>query len=329
VRGVPSQPGKAATPRGGALCGVVAEHDPRHTPVLADPVRELVAVSSGEVVLDATVGLGGHARMFAEAVGESGTLIGLDVDDRNLAIAEAELSGFGCRVELRRENFAEAGSVLEDLGIGRVDVVFADLGVSSTQLDEPMRGFSFRHDGPLDMRMDDRLNGTATDLVNGMREKPLADLIFKYSQERFSRRIAKGLCYARREKRITRTSELAEIVCRSLRVDPKSRHSKIHPATRVFQALRIAVNDELGALERLLERAPGWMNPGGRIGVLAFHSLEDGMVKRDFRARKSDGVYEILTKRPVVAEPGERDENPRSRSAKLRAAKRIGASGEA
>lgn len=300
----------------------MAEQKPPHVPVLVGPLRELVAPIVGEVVCDATVGLGGHARIMADAIGRDGTLIGLDVDASNLAVAEERLSGVACRVVLRRENFAKLDEVLESVGVERVDVILADLGVSSTQLDNARRGFSFRHDGPLDMRMDDRLTRTASDMVNSMRENELSDVIYFNSQERFSRRIAKRICASRRDKRITTTSELSRIVCDALGVNPESRKSKIHPATRVFQALRIAINDEVGALANLLEKAPPLLNPGGRIGIIAFHSIEDGPVKRDFRRRKSEGLYEILTKRPVIAEAEEREANPRSRSAKLRVARR-------
>jgi len=300
----------------------VADQAVPHVPVLVGPLGEFVAPIAGEVVCDATVGLGGHSRIMAEAIGRDGTLIGLDVDASNLAVAEEWLSGVPCRVVLRRENFAKLDEVLESVGVERVDVILADLGVSSTQLDNAGRGFSFRRDGPLDMRMDDRLTTTASDMVNSMRENELSDVIYFNSQERFSRRIAKRICASRRDKRITTTSELSRVVCDALGVSPESRKSKIHPATRVFQALRIAINDEVGALASLLEKAPSLLNPGGRIGIIAFHSVEDGPVKRDFRRRKSEGLYEILTKRPVVAEADEREANPRSRSAKLRVARR-------
>jgi len=300
----------------------VVDNSPEHVPVLLGTVSATLAPRPGEVVLDATVGLGGHARVFADAVGATGLIIGLDVDSQSLAAANRTLADVACRVVLERENFAQFDIVLDRLGVARVDVLLADLGLSSTQLDDPARGLSFRHDGPLDMRLDDRLTRTAADLVNSMREEELSDLFFFNSQERFSRRIAKRICQVRRDRRITTTSRLAEVVCDALDVAPDSRKSKIHPATRVFQALRIAVNDELGALKSLLEKAPERLNPGGRIGIIAFHSLEDGLVKRDFRRRKTDGEYEVLTKRPVIAGAEERSANPRSRSAKFRAAQR-------
>jgi 16S rRNA (cytosine1402-N4)-methyltransferase len=300
----------------------VVERDAGHTPVLPQSVQHWLAPKPGDVVLDATIGLGGHAKLFAEAIGPDGTLIGIDVDPSNLAGAREYLADAPCEVVLERENFRRLETVLDRLDIDPVNVLFADLGVSSTQLEDPMRGFSFRHEAPLDMRLDDRITTTAADLVNSLRENELSDLIYHNSQERFSRRIAKRICQARRDRRITTTSRLADVVCQALGVDPESRKSKIHPATRVFQAFRIAVNDELGALADFLEEAPKRLCPGGRIGVISFHSLEDGLVKRDFRRRKNEGLYEVLTKRPLIADPDERQANPRSRSAKFRAAKR-------
>lgn len=294
-----------------------------HIPVLTDELVALLDIREGETVVDATVGLGGHARLFAESMGASGRLIGLDVDPSNLERADAALVDASCRVDLVHANFKELPTILAGLGVLSVDVLFADLGVSSTQLDDPSRGISFREDGPLDMRMDPRLTTTASDLVNRLKERELGDLLFYNAQETFSRKIARAICNARREHRITRTGELVKVVAGALHVDPASRRSKIHPATRTFQALRIAVNDELGALNSLLEAAPDVLAPGGRIAVIAFHSLEDKPVKLDFRKNKAADRYQILTKRPIIATPRERVGNPRSRSAKLRVALRL------
>jgi 16S rRNA (cytosine1402-N4)-methyltransferase len=293
-----------------------------HTPVLAEEVADLLASRPGEVIVDATVGAGGHALRLAQAVGPGGALHGFDVDATALRIAAERLANCGCPVTLHRSNFADLGLVLGESGISEVDVILADLGVNSLQLGDPQRGFSFNTDGPLDMRMDDRLERRAVDLVNSLGEGQLADLIYQHSQERFSRRIAKRICSARRERRITTTGELADLVCQAVGVAPRSRRAKIHPATRTFQALRIAVNDELAALEKLLEQAPRYLKSGGRIGIISFHSLEDGVVKRDFRRRKEEGAYEIVTKRPITAGAEERRANPRARSAKLRVARR-------
>lgn len=294
-----------------------------HTPVMPREVCELLDVREGDTVVDATVGLAGHAGLFAEKLGKEGTLIGLDVDPANLEIARRRLAGAACRVELLHANFGEIASALTSVGVGRVDVLLADLGVSSTQLDDAARGFSFQRDGPLDMRMDPRLTVTATDLVNRLKERELGDLLYYNAQEMASRKIARRLCHVRREGRITTTGRLAEIVAAALRVDPSSRKAKIHPATRTFLALRMAVNDESPRLLQLLAVAPDILNPEGRIGVIAFHSVEDKPVKTDFRQRKAEGIYRIVTKKPVVASPQERRSNPRSRSAKLRVAVRL------
>jgi len=294
-----------------------------HTPVLVREVCELLAVRPGDVVVDATVGAGGHARRFAEACGSTGRLIGLDVDPANLALAGQNLRDCACRVDLLHANFASLRASLDSLGVQRINVLFADLGVSSTQLDQADRGFSFQRDGPLDMRMDPRLKVTAADLVNRIKERELCDLIYFNAQERAARRIAKRICQARRDGRITTTSRLSQIICGALRVDPNSRRSKIHPATRTFQALRMAVNDESGCLATLLETAPAVLAPSGRFGVTAFHSVEDKPVKLDFRKRKNERIYAIATKRPIVAGDEERRPNPRSRSAKLRVAVRL------
>ncbi len=315
----------------------VAEVPTGHTPVLPEQVADLLAVREGETVVDVTVGLAGHARRFvASIVGEAsgppgGMLVGLDVDAACLSVARLRLAettravdaSASCRVELVRANFAELRSVLTDLGIDKVDVIFADLGVSSTQLADAERGFSFQRDGPLDMRMDSRLKETAADLVNRLKERDLGDLLYFNAQEHASRRIARRICEARRARRITTTGQLVEAVAGALGVDPKSRRSKIHPATRTFQALRMAVNGETQSLDTLLGQAPDLLRPGGRIGIIAFHSVEDKPVKVDFRARHKDGVYQLVTKRPVVADEVERRANPRSRSAKFRVAVRL------
>lgn len=302
---------------------LTAIDDPNaHIPVLPTEVARLLAVCPGDVVVDATVGLGGHSRLLAEAAGPAGRLIGLDVDPANLAIARARLRDISCPITLREANFARLRDVLAVEGVGSVDVLLADLGVSSTQLDEADRGFSFRYDAPLDMRMDPTLPQTAADLVNRLKEKELGNVLFFNAQEMAARKIARGICEARRESRITTTGRLVEVICNTLHVDPLSRRSKIHPATRTFLALRMEVNDEKGALASLLDAAPHVLKPGGRFGVISFHSVEDKLVKLDFRRRKSDGIYDIITSKPVSAEPEERERNPRSRSAKLRVIRR-------
>lgn len=301
----------------------LTEKSNEHIPVLAEAVRTLLAPQPGDTVVDATVGLGGHAALLAEAIGPDGLLIGLDVDPVNLKTAEVRLTGAPCRVELRHANFRDLAEVLADLGISGVDVLLADLGVSSNQLDNPERGLSFQTEGPLDMRLDPRLHETAEALINRLSEKELGDLLYHNAQETAARRIAKRICQARRDARITTTKRLADIVCSALGVDPASRRSKIHPATRTFMALRMAVNQERECLDALLSAAPDVLKPGGRFGVIAFHSVEDKAVKIDFRRRKAERVYDIVTKKPIIANEEERTSNPRSRSAKLRVAVRL------
>jgi len=293
-----------------------------HIPVLLEPLLELLEPPAGGCALDATVGLGGHARAILQKLGPDGRLIGLDLDADNLAQARQSLAELPGRVDLFARNFAELDQVLDELGVPAVNAIVADLGVSSNQLDDAQRGFSFHHDGPLDMRYDRTQRQTAAELVNRLREAELAELIYVNSQEHFSRRIAKAICRARRQKRITSTAELARIVAGAIGIDPNSRKSKIHPATRTFMALRIAVNRELENLSALLDKAPRYLRPGGRIAVISFHSLEDRLVKRDFLRRSRERLYRILTKKPITATGLERRTNPRSRSAKLRVAER-------
>ena len=301
----------------------MSEPQPSHTPVLPAQVIELLSPAAGETVVDCTVGAGGHARLFADAIGAEGRLIGIDADPTSIEQARSSLSGALCRVDLVHADFGDVRDVLAELGVQRVDVMLADLGLCSTQLDDRSRGFSFMGDGPLDMRMNPELDRTAADIVNELKERDLADLIYHNAQERASRRIAKAICYVRREGRIITTAQLVRVVASALRVDPNSRKSKIHPATRTFQALRMAVNDEVTELATLLATAPDVLSTGGRFGVISFHSVEDKPVKTDFRARGGEGVYRIITKRPVSADEEERLANPRSRSAKFRVVERL------
>lgn len=297
-----------------------------HTPVLLHEVLEYLKPSPGETVVDATIGLAGHAAPMAERLGPGGVLIGLDVDPKNLARARARLEGVTCRVHLFHANFSELADVLKSLELSQVDVILADLGISSTQLDDPHRGLSFQADGPLDMRLDPRLTVMASDLVNRLSERELGDVFYFNAQETGGRRIARAICEARRDRRITTTRQLVRIVMSALGVDDEfSRRSKIHPATRAFQALRMAVNKEMENLEALLTAAPALLRAGGRFGVIAFHSVEDKAVKLNFRGRKTEKVYNIATPKPIVATEEERQRNPRSRSAKLRVAVRVGA----
>ena len=286
----------------------------RHVPVLPAEAMRLSAPRPGETWVDATVGGGGHTALIAAAVQPNGRVIGLDQDPGMLAAAAPRLAGLP--VTLVPANFDQLSEVLAGQGIESVDGVFADLGFSSDQMDDPARGLSFRADGPLDMRLNPAAGQSAADLVNTLSESALADVIYEFGEERFSRRVAKRIVERRKEKRFETTADLADVVRRAV---PRS--GGIDPATRTFQALRIAVNDELGALDRLLALLPKVVKPGGRVGIISFHSLEDRRVKRAF---KDAAVWRPVTKKPVEAGDAEVAANPRARSAKLRVAVRTG-----
>ncbi len=289
-----------------------------HQPVLATEVLRLLAPQPGQIVLDGTVGLGGHAALLLPGILPGGRYIGLDLDETLLAEARIRLAPFGDALTLVQANFADFPDVLAQLGVPAVDAMLLDLGVNSAQLADPARGFSFDREGPLDMRFDRNQRKTALDLVNRLSERELSDLFYYNAQEPASRKIAKRICQVRHGGRITTTRALARAV--ESAIAPEGRHTKIHPATRVFQALRIATNDELENLRRFLARAVDFLRPNGKLAVISFHSLEDGMVKQAFRAGKSAGTLDELTRRPVIADAQERGTNPRSRSAKLRVA---------
>ncbi len=301
----------------------VGPSEAEHQPVLVEQVVRLLEPSAGQVILDGTVGLGGHAAVLLPRILPGGRYIGLDLDEQMLAGARARLATFGPdALTLTTGNFADGPAVLAELGQPAVDHILLDLGVNSAQLADADRGFSFDRDGPLDMRFQRGGGPTATDLVNRLSEHELADLFYFNAQESASRKIARRICQVRHSGRITTTHALARAVESAVLAAGGWHPGKIHPATRVFQALRIAVNGELDNLKRFLARAAQCLRPGGRLAVIAFHSLEDGLVKQTFRAGKAAGVWEELTKRPIVAEPDERSRNPRSRSAKLRVARR-------
>jgi 16S rRNA (cytosine1402-N4)-methyltransferase len=293
---------------------------PRHVSVLPAEVLAALSPQPGQVLVDATVGTGGHARLLAERVQPGGRVIALDRDPAMLALARKRLEGLP--VTLVEANFDQLREVLDSQGIAAVDGVLADLGVCSDQLDDAERGFSFAQDGPLDMRMNPDEGEPACVLLRRLNERDLADLIYEYGEERFSRRIARKIVETRRTTPLETTGQLAELVRRCVpRPRMKGRHkAPIDPATRVFQALRIAVNDELGALDRFLAQLPGCVKVGGKSVVISFHSLEDRRVKVAFRARE---VWEPDTRKPVQATEEEQRTNPRARSAKLRSARRV------
>ncbi len=294
---------------------------PQHVPVLLEEVLEYLNVRPGGVVVDATLGLAGHSSAIARKLGAKGRLIGFDRDPEALALAKARLDEVKAElgeempeVVLEPRAFSEAANVIEP---GSLDGLLADFGVSSLQLDEAHRGFSFRHDGPLDMRQDTRSGETAEQVVNQEDEDELANLIYEFGEERRSRRIARAIV---RDRPITTTAELAGIVSAAA---PSMKGDKIHPATRTFQALRIRVNNELGEIQSLLRSAESLLKPGGRVVLISFHSLEDRLVKDAFREAGRNKVFEVLTKKPVVAGDEEQMRNPRSRSAKMRAAQKV------
>jgi len=303
----------------------------RHVPVMRDAAIDLLGCHPGGVYIDGTIGGGGYAEAILRASAPDGIVVGLDWDAEAIKRVRLKLSSYRDRLYLENASFSEVPAVLARLELGPVDGLVIDLGVSSFQLDDPERGFSFTHDGPLDMRMDQRLPRTAADLVNSLPERELADLIFLLGEEKWSRRIARALVARRKADPFSRTGELADLI---RAVVPKTRDSRrIHPATRTFQALRIAVNRELEALQSLLSRALDSLKPGGRFCIVAFHSLEDRMVKQTFRGWAKacrcprnvpvcecggKPLVKLLTKKALRPTSEEMEENPRARSARLR-----------
>ncbi len=273
-------------------------------------------------MVDATVGHGGHSLLFGKRLKAAGTLVGLDLDSRSLERARERLAGLACRVILVKSSFSRVAERLGELGIREADFILADLGLCSAQLSDTDLGLSFRMDMPLDMRIDESLETTAADIVNELDEKSLADLIFRYGQDRASRRIARSIVERRRREPITTTGQLAAVVCGAVRAPSKACKPRKHPARRVFQALRIAVNREMDNLQELLAAAPALLRKDGNIAVISYHSLEDGLVKWDFKRRASEGVYRIRTKKPITPSRDEIAANNRARSAKLRIAQR-------
>ena len=308
--------------------------EPTHVPVLVDEVRTLLQPERGGTFVDCTVGLAGHARMLLES--GATRLIGIDRDTDALAIAKEALAPFGDRATLVHANYREIASVLDAQGVGEVAGLLADFGVSSMQLDADGRGFSFRRDEPLDMRMDRTSGETAADMIDRVDEKTLADVIYQFGEERRSRQVARAIVTARQQAPIDTTARLAEIVRRAVAARGWQR---IDPATRTFQALRIWVNRELDGLDSFIGSAASQLQAGGRMALIAFHSLEDRVVKHTFRAltrppslderasvrpaAAGDVLLKVLTKHPVIATDAEAAANPRARSAKLRAAVRV------
>lgn len=295
----------------------------QHTPVLLAEVVAALAPRPGGRYLDATVGGGGHALAVLQAAQPGGMLLGIDADPAALAATAERLAdaGLGQQAVLRHGSFADLAALAAEAGFTAVDGILFDLGVSSYQLDTPERGFSFAADGPLDMRLDPTQGPTAADLVNRLSERELAGIIFQYGEEHAARRIARAIVERRRSQPFQSTADLAAVVARAV----GGRHGRIHPATRAFQALRIAVNHELDRLAAALPQAVALLALGGTLAVISFHSLEDRIVKQFLRAEAAGEAprLAIITKKPVVASAAEVAANPRARSAKLRVAVRI------
>jgi 16S rRNA (cytosine1402-N4)-methyltransferase len=305
-----------------------------HVPVLLEAVMRYMAPEKGKTIVDGTLGGGGHSEAMLKA---GASVIGVDQDDQALAFARERLAIFDDKFTAVRGNFSHLPTLLAGVGVGKVDGILVDIGVSSWQLDEAGRGFSFRKEGPLDMRMDRSGGKTAADLVNNGSELELKTFFYEYGEERAGGKIARRIVERRQSQEFTTTTDLADFIA-SIVPRGKGPAGKIHPATRVFQALRIAVNDELGVLRELLENAAALLNPGGRLVVITFHSLEDRMVKQFFKNASQSHIdrkewpeprpnpdfqYNLITRRPVVATDEEIRVNKRSRSAKLRVVEKI------
>jgi 16S rRNA (cytosine1402-N4)-methyltransferase len=300
----------------------ISDHS-RHVSVFLDEVTSWLVAGKAKTFVDGTVGYGGHSERLLERAGDGAVLIGIDRDEEALAYSRIRLARFGSRAILLKGDFVDMKQLLRNVDVAAIDGALLDLGVSSPQLDDSNRGFSFQEDGPLDMRMDQSTGTTAGELVNSLPETELADLIFQYGEERFSRRIARAIVRARERKSLATTQELTAVIKES--VPAAYRHGRIHCATRTFQALRIAVNRELDVLEPAIRDTVDMLRPGGRIAVISFHSLEDRIVKHTFRAlaERPHPQVAVLTKKPQVPSDAECQANPRARSAKLRVAERL------
>jgi 16S rRNA (cytosine1402-N4)-methyltransferase len=297
---------------------MVQDHCAVHLPVLQDEVLDGLQPRPDGLYVDGTLGLGGHAQAILERTAPTGRLIGFEWDEDAAGKAAERLAPYTERLRIVHASYADLVPELASLSVGAIDGLIADLGVSSLQLDQADRGFSFRAESALDMRMDRRRPRTAADLVARLSEEQLADIFYHYGEERQARRIARFLIQARQEEPVATTARLAAIVAAAV---PRKYHpAKVHVATKVFQALRIAVNGELDNLTRLLTTAPEVLKPGARICIITFHSLEDRIVKQAFA---QNPAYRVVSKRPIEPSAGEIERNPRARSAKLRVAARV------
>ncbi|MCJ7693616.1 MAG: 16S rRNA (cytosine(1402)-N(4))-methyltransferase RsmH, partial [Sedimentisphaerales bacterium] len=297
-----------------------------HIPVLIEEVIGCLKPRAGEIVVDCTVGYGGHTIEFIKHIGPAGKLIAMDVDGTELEHTRGRLSKENTTVSFYRSNFAGIANVLKKENLSGCDIIFADLGVSSMQIDNPDRGMSYKHKGPLDMRMDDRIKQTGADLLNTLSEEELAKAFWELADEPDHQEIARLIVQQRAVQVVTQTSQLIRIIFQVKGLTPKtwqqqnraSKFGSLHPAARTFQALRILVNDELGSLRGLLRTAQYCLRPGGRIGIISFHSGEDRIVKQAFRDGVRAGIYQSAAKNPIVPRIKEIVSNPRSSSAKFR-----------
>ncbi len=296
-----------------------------HKPVMLDEVISFIKPDKGNIIVDATIGTGGHSCEILKMIGRDGLLIGIDKDAEVLKIARKNLSKIGNSFKLYHTDYTDLSNILNELKISKINGILLDLGISSFQLDSPERGFSFNKEGSLDMRMDRSKGITAKDLLKTLSEKEIGEIFWRYGEEKRSRSIAKAISQERqRHGCIKTTTQLSKIIERTLYKSKKRpKRSRIHPATRTFQALRIAVNDELKSLEYFLNNAYEFLSSGSRIVVISFHSLDDRLAKHTFRKGQNTSALKILTKKPLRPTELEIKENIRSRSAKLRAAERI------
>lgn len=297
--------------------------DKFHIPVMAAEVIKYLNLKPGATIVDGTIGTGGHSRLILERILPGGRLIAIDRDEESLDICRGRLSRYKDSIDFVHANFIGLDAALSSLGVGDVDGIILDLGISSFQLGRPDRGFSFQAEGPLDMRLDRTSYISAYDLINNLNEDEISTLLWNFGQERWHSRIARIIVEERLKNPITTTEQLAKIVMRSIPRRYRHAHYRIHPATRTFQAVRIAVNRELETLERAIDKAIGALAPQGRLCIISFHSLEDRIVKHSFRAEAGGTRIRILTNKPLTPLPSEINSNPSSRSSKLRVAEKL------
>jgi 16S rRNA (cytosine1402-N4)-methyltransferase len=294
-----------------------------HVPVMLSEVLDYLKLAPGQIIVDATLGTGGHSVEILKRITPGGRLIGIDRDENSLAICRQRLMEFKDNTEFVHANFADLDLVMANLGVEKIDGIVFDLGISSYQLHDAQRGFSFQEEGPLDMRLDKSSYISAYDLINNLNENEISQLLWNFGQERWHNRIARLLIQERRNEPISTTKQLANLVMRAIPQRYRRSYYRIHPATRTFQAVRIAVNRELEILENAIKKAVDLLRKQARICVISFHSLEDRMIKHTFRALKAEGLIEIITAKPLTPGFREIEVNPSSRSSKFRVAERI------